>query len=90
VVINFTLILQEYGKKEINCKAEASNKTTKERALRRQAWCGVETGAINICVRLIKFYSLFNLLYYSSLNVFDDGAVLLPSILWTLSIVSIF
>jgi hypothetical protein len=26
----------------------------------------------------------------SSLNIFDDGAVLLRSILWTLSIVSVF
>jgi hypothetical protein len=27
---------------------------------------------------------------FSSLNVFDDGAVLLRSILWTLSIVTVF
>jgi hypothetical protein len=33
---------------------------------------------------------MLNIAFYSPLNVFDDGAVLLRSNFWTLSIVSIF
>jgi hypothetical protein len=37
-----------------------------------------------------QFYRFVAQEKYTSLNVFDDGAVLLRSIIWTLSIVSMF